>query len=237
MSRPELTRPPHDEYFMGLALSVRKRANCVGTRVGAVLAVDDRVIATGYNGTPDDMKNCDEGGCHRCANRERYESGKGYDVCICVHAEQNALLSAARHGVSVKDAIIYTTSRPCFGCTKELLQAKVKAVFYLHPWAHPDPELQAEYERLQARFPEGVRQVAIEDPDEAWAIPKRVPFPEETGHTIPSDLNERVAEAAHGETGAEAGAVSSSVMTPRSPRDRISAFSPAPVASSFRTAR
>jgi dCMP deaminase len=62
----------HDQYFMGIAIAVRRRANCLGNRVGAILVLNQRVIATGYNGTPEGMKNCLEGGCHRCANRSSY---------------------------------------------------------------------------------------------------------------------------------------------------------------------
>jgi dCMP deaminase len=200
-TRPVRTRPPHDEYFMQIALEVRERANCIGTRVGAVIALADRIVSTGYNGTPANMKNCDEGGCHRCSNRDRYPSGSAYDLCICVHAEQNALLSAARFGIPVEGATIYTSSRPCFGCTKELLQAGISAVFFLHDWQHPDPEVRHEYEKLQSRFPNGIRQVKIDDPHENWAIPKRSGKPdidEDTGHTIPgefvSDLHERAAD-------------------------------------------
>lgn len=178
-------RPDRDRYFMGIAMAVRARANCLGNRVGAVLVLEDRVVSTGYNGTPEDMKNCDEGGCDRCVNREKYGSGKGYDVCICVHAEQNALLSAARFGISVAGAILYCTMRPCFGCTKELLQARVRAVYYLHDWKHPDPELNAEYEKLQNRIPEGIRQLNMEDPDRGWAVSARASTPQETGHSIP----------------------------------------------------
>src|SRR5450756_1406092 len=79
-------RPERPEYFMNIAMAVRERANCLGSRVGALLVLGYRVIATGYNGTPEKMPNCDEGGCDRCANREHYESGTAYDICICVHA-------------------------------------------------------------------------------------------------------------------------------------------------------
>lgn len=154
---------------MTIALAVRRRANCVGSRVGAVLVLKDRIISTGYNGTPEGMKNCDRGGCDRCARRERFESGRGYDVCVCVHAEQNALLSAARFGIPVEGADLYTTTRPCFGCMKELLQAGVQRVYYLHDWQHPDAELQAQYRALEARFPEGVKPVDVEDPGREWA--------------------------------------------------------------------
>jgi dCMP deaminase len=162
-------RPEYPEYFMKIAMAVRERANCLGSRVGAVLVLGDRVVATGYNGTPSGMTNCDEGGCERCAHRENYESGTAYDICICVHAEQNALLSAARFGTAIEGADLFTTTRPCFGCTKELLQAHVNAVYYLHEWSHPDERLAQEYERLQAGFPGGVRKVDMPDPREDWA--------------------------------------------------------------------
>lgn len=163
-------RPEQHEYFMGIAMAVRRRANCLGNRIGAVLALDRRIVATGYNGTPENMPNCLDGGCHRCANRDKYPSGTGYDLCICVHAEQNALLAAARFGIAVEGSILYSTMRPCFGCTKELLQAKIKAVYFLHDWAHPDTDKQAEYQRLQSRFPEGIKKIELDDPDAAWAV-------------------------------------------------------------------
>lgn len=166
----EHVRPPLDEYFMGIALAVRRRADCLGNRVGAVIVKDGHIVSTGYNGTPANMPNCTEGGCHRCAHREQYPSGAGYDLCICVHAEQNALITAARFGIAIEGSQLYTTMRPCFGCTKEMLQARVEAVFYLHEWTHPDAARQAEYERLQSRFPEGIRQLRVADPDEAWAV-------------------------------------------------------------------
>jgi dCMP deaminase len=175
--------PSADEYYMQIALAVRARANCRGARVGAVLVVSDRVVSTGYNGTPDKMTNCDDGGCERCSNREAYGSGKGYDLCICVHAEQNALLSAARFGIPVQGGLLYTSMRPCFGCTKELLQAKITTVYYLHEWKHPDPDVWAEYEKIQARFQGGIKRLKIEDPYRAWAVPSsKVDI--ESGHTI-----------------------------------------------------
>lgn len=185
-------RPDRDHYFMGIALAVRARANCLGSRIGAVLVLGDRVISTGYNGTPEDMRNCDEGGCDRCLNRGHYGSGKAYDVCICVHAEQNALLTAARFGIGVAGSTLYTTMRPCFGCTKELLQANVQAVYYLHDWKYPDASLHAEYEKIQNRIPKGIRQVGMEDPDREWALgkqpPRQIP-PPDTGHGIPGTLD------------------------------------------------
>lgn len=185
MPQPEQRRPETHEYFMGIALAVRTRADCTGNRVGAVIVKDRHIVATGYNGTPTGMPNCSEGGCHRCAHRDSTKPGTNYDLCICVHAEQNALLAAARFGIAVEGSTMYTTMRPCFGCTKELLQAHVDAVFYLHDWVHPDPHYQAEYERLQGRFGGGIHPLAMDDPDAAWAITTRrasAGRPDEIGH-------------------------------------------------------
>ena len=166
--------PEPNEYFMRIAMAVRERANCKGSRVGAVIIRDGRIISTGYNGTPEGMPNCLDGGCHRCANREKlYVSGTAYDICICVHAEQNAILSAARFGISVEGSTLYTTTRPCFGCSKEILQAKISTVFYLHDWVPPNPDTHPEYKRLQVEL--DLRHIEIDDPKKDWAAPKRPP--------------------------------------------------------------
>ena len=170
MKAEQEIRPDWDEYYMSIAMAVRARANCTGNRVGAILVQNDRIIATGYNGTPHNMVNCLDGGCDRCANREKYDSGKDYDLCICVHAEQNTLLAAARFGISTEGAAMYSTMRPCFGCTKEILQASIRAVYYLHDWVYPDPEHQASYEDLQSFVPDGVKQLQMEDPNAVWAV-------------------------------------------------------------------
>lgn len=159
-----------DHYYMNIAMAVRKNANCMGRRVGAVLVRDNRIVATGYNGTPEGITNCLDGGCVRCNNRETYQSSVGYDVCICVHAEQNALISAARFGNAVEGAVVYSTLRPCFDCTKAMLQAKVKAIYYLHDWQHPVEALRDQYNLLQSTgFQARVIQVEMTDPDADWA--------------------------------------------------------------------
>jgi len=187
-SLPRPPRPDSQHYFMGIAMAVRARADCTGNRVGAVIVVDRRIVSTGYNGTPERMPNCSDGGCHRCAHRDEYPSGTGYDLCICVHAEQNALLAAARFGIAVQGSTMYTTMRPCFGCTKEMLQAGVHAVWYLHDWVHPDAAQQSQLQALQARFPGEVRQLEMADPDMAWAVTtQRMPSGrpvDETGHSV-----------------------------------------------------
>jgi dCMP deaminase len=162
-----MPRPDPDAYFMGIAIAVRARANCTGRRVGAIVVRDRRILSTGYNGTPAGMRNCEDGGCHRCANPAAYPSGEGYDVCICVHAEQNALLAAARFGVAIEGCTLYTTLQPCFGCLKELLQANVAEVCYLQPWVSRFGE---QYAALVDRM--GVvrfRRIDVDDPGADWA--------------------------------------------------------------------
>lgn len=184
IQRPHRTRPERLEYYMLIAMAVRTRANCLGNRVGAVLVLNDRIISTGYNGTPQNMPNCEDGGCERCANRAKYGTATGYDVCICVHAEQNALISASRFGTPVEGSSLYTTTRPCFGCAKELLQARVQSVYYLHEWQHPDRDLWKQYLMLQQRFPGGVHRVDVPDPDAAWAVSAWREADADTGHTL-----------------------------------------------------
>jgi dCMP deaminase len=163
-------------YFTNIAIAVREKANCLGSKVGAVLVRDGRIIATGYNGTPSGMKNCLDGGCYRCANREHFKTGEGYDRCICVHAEQNALLSAARFGISVEGASVYVTMQPCFGCLKEMLQARINDVHYLHPWNVNTKNVRdqnKDYLFLTDHFKGGVHRVEMEDPRAEWALSKR----------------------------------------------------------------
>ncbi len=111
----------------------------------------DRVIATGYNGTPEGLPNCLDGGCLRCADREQFESGTSYDLCLCVHAESNALLTAGRFGASTDGTTVYSTDQPCFSCSKELIQAGVVKVYFARTWT-PDARVKDDYRRLQERF-------------------------------------------------------------------------------------
>jgi len=161
-------RPEKSDYYMKLAMSVREGAKCKGSRVGAVLALKDRVVSTGYNGVPQDMKNCTDGGCGRCDNRDKkFPSGTAYDICICVHAEANAILTAARFGVAVDGAVMHTTTRPCFGCAKELLQAGIREVYYIHEW-NPQADHAEQYNLLMEQF-DVMEKLDIADPQEVWA--------------------------------------------------------------------
>lgn len=167
-------RPAFHQYFMGVALAVRERANCLGQKVGAVLVLDGRIVSTGYNGTPRDMLNCEEGGCERCRNREKYGSGEAYDRCICVHAEQNAILSAARFGIRIQGGSIYTTTQPCFNCLKEMAQGGIQSVYFLHEWQPREPDFVRQYQILAARIPGGLNRLNIPDPREEWALARKI---------------------------------------------------------------
>ena len=143
--------PERDDYYLALAFTAARRANCRGRKAGAILVKGDRVIATGYNGTPAGLPNCVDGGCLRCGDRDSFEAGTAYDLCICVHAEANALLTAARYGASTDGTTVYTTDQPCFSCSKELIQAGVEKVVYARSW-DPDQRVADDYRRLQERL-------------------------------------------------------------------------------------
>jgi len=142
-----MSRPGWDDYYLGIAQAVAARASCSRRRVGAVIVVHNAIIATGYNGTPVGVRNCDEGGCPRCASDA--PPGAGYDACICVHAEQNAIVFAARHGNATQGGVLYTTLRPCFGCAKEAIQAGIRRIVFAEPFEY-EPGLEDVYRRLIA---------------------------------------------------------------------------------------
>lgn len=153
----------HD-FYMRLALVVESGAKCLGSHVGAVIVRDNRVLGSGYNGTPAGYPNCteDELGCRRCALRRDESdstlSGRLYDICLCVHAEQNAIATAARFGLAIDGGIVYTTLQPCFNCLKEIMQVRLRGVVFRREWAagHPDYAWVAEeYARLVEHFRAG----------------------------------------------------------------------------------
>ena len=138
--RMESTKPDKHEYYMDIAATVAERADCTGTKVGAVVVVGDRIVSTGYNGAPDGVTNCSDGGCPRCRARQEdmVESGDHLDKCLCVHAEENAILSAARHGIALENCSIYTTVQPCLGCLRQLIQIRAQTVYYVSPFPMQD---------------------------------------------------------------------------------------------------
>ncbi len=121
-------RPDWDDYFMSIARVVAARGNCVKRKVAAVITVDRRIIATGYNGTPRGTTNCNEGGCPRCNSFA--PGGTDLGECLCSHAEENAITHSAYHGVSVRGGTLYTTLCPCLMCTKMIINAGLAEVVY-----------------------------------------------------------------------------------------------------------
>ena len=121
-------RPGWDTYFMDIAHQVARRSNCLKRKVAAVVVRDKRIITTGYNGTPRGARNCHEGGCPRCGDVA--PSGTSLDECLCSHAEENAIVQAAFHGISVRGATLYCTFSPCLNCTKLIINAGVGEVVF-----------------------------------------------------------------------------------------------------------
>ncbi len=120
------SRPSWDEYFLEMASLVAKRSTCLRRRVGAVIVREKRILATGYNGAPSGLKHCVEIGCIR--QQMSIPSGQRHELCRALHAEQNALIQACLHGISVKDATLYATTQPCIICAKMLINAGIKEI-------------------------------------------------------------------------------------------------------------
>ena len=118
-----------NQYFIELAQLVSKKGSCIKRQVGAVIIKDNMIISTGYNGTPRGVRNCNEGGCERCSNPAN-TSGMNYHECLCVHAEENAIVQAAYQGISTKGATLFTSLCPCLYCAKSIANAGIKKVFY-----------------------------------------------------------------------------------------------------------
>lgn len=121
-------RPDWHDYFMDIAKVVALRSNCLKRKVAAVIAKDKRIVSTGYNGTPRGIQNCSDGGCPRCNSLGA--SGQGLETCLCSHAEENAIVQSAYHGVSIKGATLYSTLSPCLLCTKMIINAGIAEVVY-----------------------------------------------------------------------------------------------------------
>ncbi len=122
------TRPTWDEYFMRIATIVARRSDCTRRQVAAVIVKDRRIIATGSTAAPKGVTNCGDGGCERCVSD--VPSGTRLDECICLHGEENAIVQAAYHGISVKDSILYSTTSPCLLCAKKIINSGIVEVVY-----------------------------------------------------------------------------------------------------------
>ena len=119
-----LARPSVDEYFLKVASVVAERSTCRRHHVGAVAVKDKHILATGYNGAPSGLKDCLELGCLR--DELNIPSGTRHEICRGIHAEQNVIIQASLHGVSLEGSTVYATHTPCVLCAKMLVNAKIK---------------------------------------------------------------------------------------------------------------
>ncbi len=149
MIKEQIERPDWDTYFMNITQVVKTRGNCLRRQVGAVIVKDRRIVTTGYNGTPSGVRNCVDGGCARCAGGA--ESGLDLSECICAHAEENAIVQAAFHGVSVRDGTLYCTDSPCLMCAKMIISAGIRRVVYGDPYKY-NKDVASLFSRIDIQF-------------------------------------------------------------------------------------
>jgi dCMP deaminase len=129
-----ISRPGWDSYFMEIARIVSKRSTCKRRSVGALIVKDKRILSTGYNGAPMGLAHCSDGQCLR--EILNVAPGERHELCRGLHAEQNAIIQAAYHGVSINDAQLYSTHLPCSICIKMVMNAGISNVYYLD--GYPD---------------------------------------------------------------------------------------------------
>lgn len=123
-----MERPPWDQYFMDITRLVATRSSCLRRQVGAVLVKERNILATGYNGVPSGITHCQSAGCLR--ERLNVPSGERHELCRGLHAEQNAIIQAAKHGTNINGATLYCTTMPCIICTKMIINAGITTVVY-----------------------------------------------------------------------------------------------------------
>lgn len=153
-----MSRPSWDEYFMSIAEQVSGRSTCMRRACGAVIVKDKRILATGYNGAPRGVAHCEDVGCLR--EQLGVPSGEKHELCRAIHAEQNAVVQAAKYGTQIDGATVYTTHQPCVLCAKILINAGAVDIVFRDPY--PD----ALSEQMLA---------------EAGVVPRRLPAPGAAG--------------------------------------------------------
>lgn len=126
-------RPSLDEYFLEIATVVAKRSTCLRQKTGAVLVKNKHILSTGYNGAPSGLPHCIEVGCLR--ESKKIPSGQRHELCRGTHAEANAIIQAALHGVSTVESTMYSTHQPCVLCAKLIINARIKKIVYKKPYA------------------------------------------------------------------------------------------------------
>ncbi len=130
-----VSRPTWEDYFMEITRLVAKRSTCLRRQVGAILVMEKRILATGYNGAPSGLAHCLEIGCLR--EKNQIPSGERHELCRGLHAEQNAIIQAAYHGIRINGATLYCTNLPCIICTKMIINAGIKEIIFESGYADP----------------------------------------------------------------------------------------------------
>lgn len=144
-------RPGWDEYFMEITRLVARRSSCLRRQVGAVVVKEKNILATGYNGVPSGITHCSETGCLRA--KMNVPSGERHELCRGLHAEQNAIIQAAKHGTNIDGATLYSTTMPCIICAKMIINAGIRRVVYEEGYADQlSLEMVAESGLLVERF-------------------------------------------------------------------------------------
>lgn len=123
---------------MDITTLVAKRSTCLRRSVGSVIVKNKRILSTGYNGAPTDIRHCIETGCLR--EKLNVASGERHELCRGIHAEQNAIIQAAFHGVSIKDAELFCTNLPCSICAKMIINAGIKRIYFQSGYTDPMSE-------------------------------------------------------------------------------------------------
>jgi len=124
----EHNRPSWDEYFMNITRLVATRSTCTRRQVGAVIVKNRQILASGYNGAPSRVTHCVDVGCLR--EQMGIPSGERHELCRGIHAEQNAIIQAAHHGISINGAVLYCTNLPCGICAKMIINAGIHSIYY-----------------------------------------------------------------------------------------------------------
>jgi len=143
-----MDRPSWNEYFIDLAVMVAGRSTCLRKQHGAIIVKDKQILSTGYNGTPSKITHCKT--CFR--EEHNIPHGTMYELCRSSHAEANAIVQAAKHGVSINGSSMYITGVPCLMCARLIINAGIKAVYY--GFDENEDQFQASFELLEeAKIP------------------------------------------------------------------------------------
>ncbi len=126
----------NDKNFINIAKEIASASKCVSKNVGAVIVRDGRILSTGYNGTPAGFTNCSDHWNWEYT-KDHHEWSKTYEI----HAEMNAIIWAARQGISIEGATIYVTLEPCSECSKNVIASGIKRIVYDIPYEHTNSKV------------------------------------------------------------------------------------------------